>query len=80
MKQVDEMVMTFNLDRVKEQLRALGVTDMVLSEVRHVGQTEERRSSRPAVSTADFLPRIRVRVVVPNHITGRVAEILRRGA
>ena len=71
MKQVDEMVMTFNLDRIKEQLRALVVNDMVLSEA---------RSSRRAVSTADFLPRIHVRVVVPGHMVCRVAEILRRGA
>ena len=71
MKQVDEMVMTFNLDGIKEQLRALGVNNMVLSEA---------RSSRPAVSTADFLPRIHVRVVVPDHLVGRVAELLRRGA
>ena len=27
MKQVDEMVMTFNLDRIKAQLRALGVNE-----------------------------------------------------
>jgi nitrogen regulatory protein PII len=71
MKQVDEMIMTFNLDRIKEQLRALGVNDIVLSEA---------RSSRPTVSTADFLPWIHVRAVVPDHLVGRVAEILRRGA
>jgi nitrogen regulatory protein PII len=68
MKQVDEAVLTFNLDRVKEQLRGLGVNDMVLSEARRAG------------SAADFLPRIHLSVVVPDHMAGQVAEVLRRGA
>lgn len=80
MKQLDAFVMTFNLDRVKEELRALGVNDMTLSEAGSVGRTEGLRSSGLGVSTADFLPRIRVRIAVPDHMAGRAAKILRRGA
>jgi nitrogen regulatory protein PII len=68
MKRVDETVMTFNLDRIKEQLRALGVNNMVLSDARRAG------------SVTDFLPRIHLSIVVPDHMAGQVGEVLRGGA
>jgi len=80
MKQFDASIMTFNLDRVKEELSRLGVNSMTVSEARSVGRTDGLHSSGSAVSTAAFLPRIQVRVAVPDHLADTAEEILRGGA
>ena len=79
MKQLDAFVLTFNLDKIKEELSALGVTSITLSDAARRWRSLGLDAPMPAVSTADFLPRIQVRVVVPDHVVGRAAEILRRG-
>ena len=74
MKTFETLILTFNLDRVKHGLHALGVDELTLVQAPSV-----RRSGAvgPEVSAADFLPRIQVRVVVPDHIADRVEEIFR---
>ena len=74
MKHLDALVMTFNLDRLKEQLHALGVKSMPISEIRSAGGA---RSPDLALLKEDFLPRIRIRVLVPDHVAARAADILR---
>jgi nitrogen regulatory protein PII len=76
MKTLEALVLTFNLDRVKRALHALGEYSMMLSEAPHVRRT----GAAGLVVPAAFLPRIQVRVVVPDHVADRAAEILRRGA
>ena len=77
MKTLEELILTFNLDRVKQGLHSLGLNEMTLAQAPRV-----RRSGAvgPEVSGADFLPRIQVRVVVPDHIADRVEEIFRDAA
>jgi len=77
MKTLDALILTFNLDRVNHSLHALGLNEMTLGQapsVRRSGAVE------PEVSTPDFLPRIQVRAVVPDHIADRVEEIFRDAA
>jgi len=77
MKTLEALVLTFNLDRVKQGLYALGVNGMTLSESPSVRRTG---AAGPVVPAAAFLPRIQVRVVVPDHLADRAEEILRDGA
>ena len=79
MKQLNASVLAFNLDRIKQGLVRLGVGDITISEVRTIRRTESRESSETAASTADFLPRIRVRVIVPDDLADRAEEVLRDG-
>lgn len=64
-------VLTFDLDRVSEELRALGLRRIALSAASAV--------PGPAVSPRDFLPRVQVRVEVPEPLAVRAMEILSRG-
>jgi len=77
MKTLEALILTFNLDRVKQGLHSLGLNEMTLAQAPSV-----RRSVAvgPEVSAADFLPRIQVRVMVPDHIADRVEEIFRDAA
>jgi hypothetical protein len=63
MKTVEAVILTFNLDRVKQELHALGLNDMTLSEAPSLRVSS---FTEPAVPPAAFLPRIQVRLVVPD--------------
>ncbi|HEY7651473.1 MAG TPA: P-II family nitrogen regulator [Methylomirabilota bacterium] len=74
MKTLEALILTFNLDRVKQGLQALGLNEMTLVEAPSVWRSG---AVRPEVSATDFLPRIRVRVAVPDHMADQVEEIFR---
>ena len=68
MKQLEASIRTFNLDRVKVSLARLGVT-----------QLQVAQAQVPAMSGAEatsFLPRIRLRVTVPDAVAEQAAELL----
>ena len=77
MKTIEAMILTFNRDRVKRSLEALGLNEMAILEVPSVWRSG---TVGPQVAAAGFLPRIQVRVVVPDHIADRVEDILRDAA
>jgi nitrogen regulatory protein PII len=77
MKQLEALIMTFNLDRVKEGLARLGVGSMTVLEVQRARSADRPDSSGANASAPDFLPRIEVRVVVPDQLSDRTAELLR---
>jgi nitrogen regulatory protein P-II 1 len=67
MKKIEAIVKPFKLDDVKSALSELGVEGMTVSEVkgfgRQKGHTEIYRGSE---YTVDFLPKIKIEVVLPD--------------
>jgi nitrogen regulatory protein PII len=65
MKKIDAIIKPFKLEEVKEALSALGIEGMTVSEVkgfgRQKGHTEIYRGSE---YTVDFLPKIKIEVVL----------------
>lgn len=65
MKKIEAVIKPFKLEEVKEALSALGIEGMTVSEVkgfgRQKGHTEIYRGSE---YTVDFLPKIKVEVVL----------------
>ncbi len=79
MKKVEAIIKPFKLEDVKEALAALGVQGMTVSEVkgfgRQKGHTEIYRGSE---YTVDFLPKIKIEVVLPeNLVTSAVDAIVK---
>jgi len=72
MKKIEAIIKPFKLEDVKEALSGIGVEGMTVSEVkgfgRQKGHTEIYRGSE---YTVDFLPKIKVEVVLAD---GRVAD------
>jgi nitrogen regulatory protein P-II 1 len=72
MKKIEAIIKPFKLEDVKEALSGLGVEGMTVSEVkgfgRQKGHTEIYRGSE---YTVDFLPKIKIEVVIAD---GRVTE------
>ena len=67
MKKIEAIIKPFRLEEVKEALSGLGIEGMTVTEVkgfgRQKGHTEIYRGSE---YTVDFLPKIKVEVVLPD--------------
>jgi nitrogen regulatory protein P-II 1 len=66
-KKIDAIIKPFKLDEVKDALEEAGIEGMTVSEVkgfgRQKGHTEIYRGSE---YTVDFLPKVRVEIVLPD--------------
>ena len=79
MKKIEAIIKPFKLDDVKEALTGIGVIGMTVSEVRGFGrQKGHTELYRGGEYTVDFLPKIKVEVVVPDNLVDKVAEVARR--
>ena len=66
MKKIEAIIQPFKLDEVKQSLQALGIEGLTITEVRghgrQKGHTEVYRGQEYKV---DFLPKVKVEVVIP---------------
>jgi nitrogen regulatory protein P-II 1 len=81
MKKLEAIVKPFKLDDVKEALTAAGVIGMTVSEVRGFGrQKGHTEVYRGGEYTVDFLPKMKLEVVVPDHLAAKVVELIMMAA
>jgi len=81
MKKIEAVIKPFKLDDVKEALTGIGVIGMTVSEVRGFGrQKGHTELYRGGEYTVDFLPKIKVEVVVPDHLADKVGEVIASAA
>ena len=77
MKKVEAVIKPFKLDDVKDALHELGVVGMTVTEVkgfgRQKGHTELYRGSE---YTIDFLPKVKVEVVIPESMVDKVVSVI----
>jgi nitrogen regulatory protein P-II 1 len=78
MKKVEAVVRHFKLEALKDALVAQGVQGMTVSEVRGFGrQRGQKETYRGAEYTVDFLPKVKVEVMVPEEqLKGVIDAIL----
>ena len=81
MKKVEAIIKPFKLDEVKEALASLGVEGMTVSEVkgfgRQKGHTEIYRGSE---YTVDFLPKIKIEIVLADGLVNGAVEAIVKAA
>jgi nitrogen regulatory protein PII len=81
MKKIDAIIKPFKLDEVKEALAGVGVQGLTVSEVkgfgRQKGHTEIYRGSE---YTVDFLPKIKIEVVLADSLVPGAVEAIVRAA
>ena len=81
MKKVEAIIRPFKLDDVREALTEIGIKGMTLTEVkgygRQKGHTEIYRGSEYQI---DFLPKIKVEVVVTSEFANKVVETILKAA
>ena len=81
MKQVTAIIKPFKLDEVREALAEVGVNGLAVTEVKGFGrQKGHTELYRGAEYVVDFLPKIRVEMVVADEAVDRVIEAIVRAA
>jgi len=75
MKKVEVVIKPFKLDEVKGALSSVGVQGMTVSEVKGFGrQKGHKEIYRGAEYLVDFLPKIKIEMVVASEIVEQVIE------
>ena len=77
MKKIEAIIKPFKLDDVKDALNALGINGMTVTEVKGFGrQRGHKEIYRGAEYQTDFLPKIKLDVVVDADIVEKVVETI----
>jgi nitrogen regulatory protein PII len=81
MKKIEAIIKPFKLDAVKEALNAAGVKGMTITEVKGFGrQKGHKEIYRGAEYQVDFLPKIKIEVVVESGMVDKVEETIMQSA
>jgi len=77
MKKIEAIIKPFKLDDVREALTEIGITGMTVTEVkgfgRQKGHTEIYRGAEYAV---DFLPKVKLELILPEKMVERAIETI----
>ena len=81
MKKIEAIVKPFKLDEVREALSEVGVTGLTVTEVKGFGrQKGHTELYRGAEYVVDFLPKVKVEVVINDGDVDRCMEAIIRAA
>jgi nitrogen regulatory protein P-II 1 len=81
MKKVEAIIKPFKLDEVKEALSAIGVQGITVSEVKGFGrQKGHTELYRGAEYVVDFLPKVKLDIIVSDELVSQVVEAIQRAA
>ncbi|MGH1358532.1 MAG: P-II family nitrogen regulator [Burkholderiaceae bacterium] len=81
MKLITAIIKPFKLDEVRESLAQVGVAGLTVTEVKGFGrQKGHTELYRGAEYVVDFLPKIKVEVVVADDLTDQVIEAIGKAA
>ncbi|MFM7094640.1 MAG: P-II family nitrogen regulator [Actinomycetota bacterium] len=81
MKLITAVVKPFKLDDVKDALKAAGAQGITVSEVRGFGrQGGHTETYRGAEYNIDFVPKVRIEIVVDDSVVDRAIEAIKSAA
>lgn len=81
MKKLEAIIKPFKLEEVRQALADIGLEAMTLSDVKGFGhQTSHMELYRDAAYQVDFLPRVKVEVVLPDEMVDQAIDVIRRAA
>ncbi len=81
MKKIEAIIKPFKLDDVKEALNEIGIQGMTISEVKGYGrQKGHKEIYRGAEYVVDFIPKIKIEIVVETSWVDQVVEKIKQSA
>ena len=81
MKKIEAIIKPFKLDDVKDALHDVGVSGLTVTEVKGFGrQKGHTELYRGAEYVIDFLPKVKIEVVVENNLVDRAVEAIENAA
>jgi nitrogen regulatory protein P-II 1 len=77
MKQIEAVIKPFKLDEVKEALTKVGIQGMTITEVKGFGrQKGHTELYRGAEYSVDFLPKVKIQILVPDDKAAQVVDTI----
>ena len=81
MKKIEAIIKPFKLDDVKEALNEMGIQGMTISEVKGYGrQKGHKEIYRGAEYVVDFIPKIKIEIVVEADRVDEIVDKIREAA
>ena len=81
MKKIEAVIKPFKLDEVKEALQEVGLKGMTVTEVKGFGrQKGHTELYRGAEYVVDFLPKVKLELVVEDSLVDRAVEAIQQAA
>ncbi len=81
MKKIEAVIKPFKLDEVREALSEVGITGLTVTEVKGFGrQKGHTELYRGAEYVVDFLPKIKIEVVVATDVVEQAVEAIIKAA
>ena len=81
MKKVEAIIKPFKLDEVKESLNEIGIQGITISEVKGFGrQKGHTELYSGAEYVVDFIPKIKIEIIVADSILQQVVEAIEKSA
>ncbi len=81
MKKIEAIIKPFKLDDVKEALNEVGIQGMTISEVKGYGrQKGHKEIYRGAEYVVDFIPKIKIEIVLESQRVDEVVDKIRNAA
>jgi nitrogen regulatory protein P-II 1 len=81
MKKIEAVIKPFKLDEVKEALQEVGLKGMTVTEVKGFGrQKGHTELYRGAEYVVDFLPKVKIEVVLEDGLVDRAVEAIMQAA
>ncbi len=81
MKKIEAIIKPFKLDDVKVALNEIGVKGMTISEVKGFGrQRGHKETYRGAEYQVDFVPKVKIDLVVDAEISDQVVQTIKENA
>ena len=77
MKKIEAIIKPFKLDEVRETLSEIGVTGLTVTEVKGFGrQKGHTELYRGAEYVVDFLPKVKIEIVVSDNLVDQAVEAI----
>jgi nitrogen regulatory protein PII len=81
MKKIEAVIKPFKLDEVKDALNEIGIQGMTVTEVKGFGrQKGHTELYRGAEYVIDFIPKIKIEIVIPDSLAQGVIDTIERAA
>jgi nitrogen regulatory protein P-II 1 len=81
MKKIEAIIKPFKLDEVKDALSEVGIQGMTVTEVKGFGRTGGKKEVyRGSAYVVDFVPKVKIEVVVADSQTQSVLDAIEKSA
>ena len=81
MRKVEAIIKPFKLDEVKEALNEIGIQGITVSEVKGFGrQKGHTELYRGAEYVVDFIPKIKMEIIVSDELAAKVVDVIAAAA